>query len=149
MECISLCAWHVLFDCAEALTNSVSLCMWLVNAGHYSPGYAWVGGTQKAYGSCRVCLSVCLSVCYSAARFSPGPQQILWKLQCNYNLQLNILSPLNWLDFHFKALLSSYSAMAHLDGHCQWSRVQWKVSYPQRTSFALKAPSVPQDRRWP
>ena len=62
MECISLCAWHVLFDRAEALTNSVSLCMWLVNAGHYSPGYAWVGGTQEAYGSCRVCLSVCVCV---------------------------------------------------------------------------------------
>ena len=26
-------------------------------------------------------------------------------------LQLNILTPLNWLDFRFKALLSSYSMM--------------------------------------
>ena len=146
MECIWLCAWHILFDRAEALTNLVSLCMWLVNAGHYSPGYVSMGGTQEAYGI--VVVFVCLSVCvlFCSALFSKTATNFT---KIAMQLQLNILSPLNWLDFHFKALLSSYSAMAHLDGHCQWSRVQWKVSYSQQTSFALKAPSVPQDRRWP
>ena len=77
----------------------------------------------EAYSISSRC--VCLSMCYSAVQFSSRPE---WIKQCMevamdskfYGLemdskfsciQLEILNPPNWLNFWFKALLSSYSMM--------------------------------------
>ena len=70
--------------------------------------YASVGGALAADSIRHVCPSVCLCVCVILQRafLCDGKE-----LSNEKQLQLNILPPLNWLDFCFKALLSSYSVM--------------------------------------
>ena len=69
------------------------------------------GQSPEAYGSHRVCLSVCLCVCVILQRAFFGNGKELSNESCNATIQLDILPLLNWLDFCFKALLSSYSVM--------------------------------------
>ena len=41
------------------------------------------------------------------------------------------------LDFQFKALISSYSMITHLNGHCDWSKVKWRPTCSQQVAFQL------------
>ena len=103
--CGSSSFWLVLWVAVKK-TSSLHyrlLCIWEKGKKCY---YASVG---RALRYTVVVMFVCLYVCYSAARFSPWPQRI--KQWVAMQLQLDILPPLNWLDFCFKALLASYSAM--------------------------------------
>ena len=53
-------------------------------------------------------------------------------------LQLNILTLQNWLDFALRLCLSIVTAWcAHLDSRCQRLRVQWRGSCPQQTTGPL------------
>ena len=62
--------------------------------------YALVGMQSfEAYSSCRVCMSV-----LQRAFLCDGNELTN---EIAMQLQLDILIPLNWLDFRFKALLSS------------------------------------------
>ena len=54
-------------------------------------------------------LSVCLCMLFCSALFSSTAINSAMKVAMQ--LQLNILPPLNWLDFCYKALLSSYNMM--------------------------------------
>ena len=66
----------------------------------------------EEYGSRHGCLSLCVCVCVCVIllrTFLGNHKELSTKV--TMQLQLDILTPLNWLDFCLKPLLSSYSVM--------------------------------------